>query len=510
LKENTVVHVEIRVGSEKEPRCSEPFAFSYVTRSTERCQNCKQIKSFLQKLCNGETTASSVDAANLNLNSVNIKSEKSSSVEKVTTHQHLSISKTNTPNNPNSILNMAPSLTNLLKPTCSLTVPAEVRKRSTAVFAPVSTVANASTPRLIPATVAKTIFNTPVPNLTSLLQTNSPTVVTVPIVNSIPVQQSLQSNSPLTVPVASTASRNILLANTSIEPTQPQLGGVQIVVNNKTPTLSQQNMPNAGILNSIGQSFAVSMPVTTLIAEKIKQEQTMSFSALAQEHQVSPVQGVFNSSTVTTPLLAIASSLAPPNAPAVSCPQVATTPSIETMIANQQQQIPPPLNQSNNSVPNSPIIHKVSTPLSSSLAPATATAIQNYATHNTQNLATQSYLQNQLVTLTNIMQSLKKQIEMTTTSQMTGSPHQTPPQMPLLNQMPLQNQLLGVKPTCAIQLPFSNATPQAQPQTPSTIVAVSPVATLNIQQQPKILSANSNLTFFNNNKLNQTHKSIWL
>ena len=56
LIENITVHVEIRVGSDKEPRCSDPWAFTYIRKKVDRCENCIQIKSYLQKICNGEAT----------------------------------------------------------------------------------------------------------------------------------------------------------------------------------------------------------------------------------------------------------------------------------------------------------------------------------------------------------------------------------------------------------------------------------------------------------------------
>ena len=64
LTENVIVYIEIRVGSEKEPRCSDPYPFTYKAAKTpDPCQNCSDIKDLLQRIFGRE--GSSLDFQNL-------------------------------------------------------------------------------------------------------------------------------------------------------------------------------------------------------------------------------------------------------------------------------------------------------------------------------------------------------------------------------------------------------------------------------------------------------------
>ena len=64
LTENVIVYIEIRVGSEKEPRCSDPYPFTYkAAKAPDPCQNCSDIKDLLQRIFGRE--GSSLDFQNL-------------------------------------------------------------------------------------------------------------------------------------------------------------------------------------------------------------------------------------------------------------------------------------------------------------------------------------------------------------------------------------------------------------------------------------------------------------
>ena len=47
---NVSVYIEIRIGSEKEPRTSEPVLFTYLAESKKTCKSCDQLKGFIQAI----------------------------------------------------------------------------------------------------------------------------------------------------------------------------------------------------------------------------------------------------------------------------------------------------------------------------------------------------------------------------------------------------------------------------------------------------------------------------
>ncbi|XP_065670276.1 uncharacterized protein LOC101236754 isoform X1 [Hydra vulgaris] len=47
LVSDVSVYIEVRIGSEKEPRISEPVQFTYLAKSEKKCKNCDQYKSFI-------------------------------------------------------------------------------------------------------------------------------------------------------------------------------------------------------------------------------------------------------------------------------------------------------------------------------------------------------------------------------------------------------------------------------------------------------------------------------
>eukprot|EP00111_Clytia_hemisphaerica_P006025 TCONS_00017420-protein len=221
LKENAVIHVEIRVGSDKEPRCSEPFLFTYITKAAERCQNCTQIKSYLKKICNGETADLSSSPENLD-----IKTEVQSPVRKIVSTpkpspqrqpvQSPAVVKSAHPHNPNSLLNIAPNLKTLLRtqtipnsPVANLmTMPSSGSSlKSVAVIAPSSSV-----PLCLPST--KVVQGLPKPALpnanVSILPTlfqNSQPQISTQIYNAM--QPTLQT----TVPIAAPTPANNLMVS---------------------------------------------------------------------------------------------------------------------------------------------------------------------------------------------------------------------------------------------------------------------------------------------------------
>ena len=81
MTENVVVHIEIRVGSEKEPRSSDPFPFTYTApKNMDSCVNCNQIKGFLHRVFGNESgeIPSGFNVNAIRTDNVTIKSEETS------------------------------------------------------------------------------------------------------------------------------------------------------------------------------------------------------------------------------------------------------------------------------------------------------------------------------------------------------------------------------------------------------------------------------------------------